>query len=538
MNVLTPSAPPGAPKPGYYLLELMALQNDDARQAVDLLAEGLKQEPNHAGLRRNLVRALLLEERWEEVLVLTDADPARSSRDAEHHFARGTAQNGLGQPAKACASFAKALSMRPDHAASWLNMGNASADLDDLQSAETLYRTALRIDPSLREAHASLGYVLTRLGRLEEAVQACETAIGLFPDFAQAHWNLAAAALLAGDLKRGFAAYEWRKRHPRYRADFPPLPGPLWDGSDPTDRTILVRSEQGFGDTIQFARYLPMIAARGGRPLLTCEPSLLRLLETMPGVAVCDRHLPPPVHDAWIDIASLPFVFGTSPETIPTPSAYLRADPVSTEIWQRRLPRGCKVGVVFSGNPRHPGDRRRSIPLDQVQLPNIPGVSFVDLQLGATTLGLDDLTPWMTDYAETAALISNLDLVVSVDTSVAHLAGALGKPVWILLPHAPDWRWQLGRSDSPWYQSARLFRQSAPGDWPGVLADVFDALRGFSSSAINGQAGLSPGCSGHSPAAHSLSSFPGWNRASSSRPGLPLLPACRPAPIRTGHPSR
>jgi hypothetical protein len=173
-----------------------------------------------------------------------------------------------------------------------------------------------------------------------------------------------------------------------------------------------------------------------------------------------------------------------------------------------------------------------------VRLPNIPDVTFVDLQLGPTRLGLDDLTPWMTDYAETAALITNLDLVISVDTSVAHLAGALGKPVWILLPHAPDWRWQLGRSDSPWYQSARLFRQSAPGDWPGVLANVFDALRGVSSSAANWPAGLSPGCSGHSPAAHSWSSFPDWNRASNSPPGLPLLPACRPEPIRTDHPLR
>jgi Flp pilus assembly protein TadD len=477
VHIHSPSLPVAA-QPSLYVRGLLALRNNDAEDAASLLTRALRREPEHCGVHRNLVRALLLGEHWDQVVIQANAALVGMPDVAELHFAHGTALNALGQHSKACAAFAKALSLQPDHAASWLNMGNASADLDDLESAETLYRTALRLDPALPEAYASLGYILTRQSRLAEAIQAFETAIDRFPDFAPAHWNLAIAALLGGDLKRGFAEYEWRKHHPRYRSDFPILPGPPWDGSDPAGQTILIRAEQGFGDTIQFARYLPLIAAAGGKPVLVCHPSLVPLIGTMAGVTARAHGPTPPAFDTWIDMASLPFVFGTTMETVPYPTAYLRADPVRSEAWRGQLPTGRKVGVVFSGNPRHPDDRRRSIPLELVRLPDIPSLSFIDLHFGEELprLGLPNLTTWMKDYAETAALIANLDLVVTVDTSVAHLAGALGKPVWILLPHAPDWRWTLGRSDSTWYKSARLFRQQAAGDWTGVLNRAFGAL--------------------------------------------------------------
>jgi hypothetical protein len=358
-------------------------------------------------------------------------------------------------------------------------MGNASADLDDLASAETLYRTAIRLDPAMPEAHASLGYVLSMRGRLNEAISACEAAIRLHPDLAQAHWNMAIAALLSGNLRRGFSEYEWRKQHARYRADLPALPGRPWDGTDPSDQTVLVRAEQGFGDAIQFARYLPEIRAAGGIPVMLCAPPLVPLFQSMLGVAAVSTGEPMPAYDLWIDQASLPGIFGTLLDTIPAADRYLRADPIRTEAWRGRLPRGRKVGVAFAGNPKHPGDRRRSIPVHLMDmLPAIPDLAYVSLQHGnlAKGLGLPDQTPWMTDYAETAALIENLDLVVTADTSVAHLAGALGKPVWILLPHAPDWRWLLHRSDSPWYQSARLFRQPTAGDWVSVVAQAARAL--------------------------------------------------------------
>lgn len=462
-----------------YVRGLLALRDGDAVDAVSLITRALRWQPANLGMRRNLVRALLLAERYPHVEIEADAALVRTPHDAELHFARGTALNALGRHSSACVAFARALSLRPGHAASWLNMGNASADLDDPAAAETMYLTALRLNPALAEAHASLGYILTMQGRLDEAKQACEAAIHLRPDFAQAHWNLAIATLLSGDLRRGFQAYECRKRVASYRADFPDLPGRLWDGSDPTGQTILVRAEQGFGDAIQFARYLPLILAAGGRPVLVCAPALVPLMRSMTGVEAVSCLDALPVYDRWIDQMSLPRVFGTTLETMPGAGRYLCADPNRVRAWRERLPEGRKVGIAFTGNPRHSGDRRRSIPADLGRsLCDIPGVSFINLQHGeaARGLGLPDLTPWMTDYARTAALIETLDLVVTVDTSVAHLAGALGKPVWILLPHAPDWRWLLGCTHSPWYDSVRLFRQTTAGDWAGVLADVVQIL--------------------------------------------------------------
>lgn len=484
-----------------YVQGLLALRNGHAEQAAGLLLQALRRQPLHRDMRRNLVRALLVAERFEQVVEQANAALTGTPDDAELHFARGTALNALGHHAQSCAAFAKALALQPDHAPSWLNMGNASADLDDLASAEALYRTAIRLDGTLAEAHASLGYVLTTQGRLNEAIEACENAIRVRPDFAQGHWNLAIAALLSGDLPRGFAEYEWRKRNQRYRADFPDLRGRRWDGSDAAGQTILVRAEQGFGDVIQFARYLPLIRDMGGDPILFCAPPLLPLFDAMPGIKACSLTGPLPPYDAWIDQISLPLMFGTTLDTVPAPTAYLSADPDRVGAWRVRLDAGLcdrlrrhalslderprdgqsakRVGIAFAGNPRHSRDQRRSIPPDfEWTLPDRPGYSFVNLQHGASAsrLGLRDLTAWLTDYAETAALIENLDLVITVDTSVAHLAGAMGKPVWILLPHAPDWRWLLGRSDNPWYRSARLFRQPTPGDWTSVLAQVTEAL--------------------------------------------------------------
>jgi Flp pilus assembly protein TadD len=480
-----PPPPPPAPTPpddgrALYVQGLTALRDNDTETAIPKLTQALRRQPTHQGIHRNLVRALLLAERYDQVLCQAEAALSATPDDAELNFARGTALNALGHPARACVAFAHALARRPDHAASWLNMGNASADLDDLTSAEALCREAIRVDRTLAEAHASLGYILTRQGRIEAAITACEAAIHLRPDFAHAHWNLATAALLSGDLQRGFAEYEWRKLHPRYRSDFPRLPGPAWDGADPAGKTILVRAEQGFGDAIQFARYLPSIRASGGSPILLCAPALVPLIGSMPGVEAVTTEAALPPYDQWIDQASLPRLFGTTLETVPASHSYLRADPNRVRAWHARLAAGMKIGVAFTGNPKHGNDRRRSIPADLIgTLPNVPGTSFVNLGHGPTArgLGLEDLTPLLTDYAETAALIETLDLVVTVDTSVAHLAGALGKPVWILLPQAPDWRWLLGRTDSPWYRSARLFRQPTQGDWASVLTQVMDRIQ-------------------------------------------------------------
>ncbi len=465
-----------------YVQGLMALRDGDAEEAASLLIQALRRQPAHRGMRRNLVRALLLGQRYDQVVLQATAALADTPDDAELHFTRGTALNALGQPARACAAFARAVALQPGHAASWLNMGNASADLDDVGAAEAHYRTAIRFDPALAEAHASLGYILTMQGRLPEAIEACEAAVAARPDFAQAHWNLAIALLLNGDLHRGFEEYEWRIRHPRYQSDLLPLPSPRWDGADPAGKVILVRTEQGAGDAIQLARYLPVLRAAGATPVLVCSAALAALLGSMDGVCAASSAEPLPPHDTWIDQASLPHLLGTTLATIPAAEGYLQADPARVAVWRSRLPHGPKVGFAFSGNPRHPADHRRSIPAELTSgSPALPGLSVIDLHYGeaAGRLGAANLTRWLTDYAETAGLIEALDLVVTVDTSVAHLAGALGKPVWILLPHAPDWRWLLHRSDTPWYRSARLFRQPTAGDWRSVLAEVWQALCRF-----------------------------------------------------------
>ena len=497
-----------------YLQALHLLRDGHAAPAADLLASAVAGLPGHDGARVNLVRALLAAGEPQRTLDAADAALAATPDRAELHFARGTALNALGQPHAARDVLRRAVALDPSHAPSRLNLGNACADLDDLEAAESHIRAALALDPALVEAHASLGFVLTSRGRLADGMAACDAAIALRPDFVQAHWNLATAALLAGDFARGFAAYEWRKRHDRFRRDFVDLPGPVWTGDDPAGRTILVHAEQGLGDTIQFARYLPLIVARGGQAVLACESPLLPLLATLPGVLVVAKDAPLPSYDAWIDQMSLPLVFGTRPETIPSAAGYLRTDPIRAAEWKARLPGGRKLGVAWAGNPAHSNDRRRSLPPDVVARLLALGVGrVVNLQVGpragdlrsgdraddagqgahdggqsagdggqsAGEAWVDDLSPFLTDYAETAALIANVDLVLTVDTSVAHVAGALGVPCWVMLPFAPDWRWMLGRDDTPWYTSLRLFRQQRPGDWDGVIDVVAAALHEGSS---------------------------------------------------------
>ena len=480
-ELVPPAFGPMPPDDGraLYIEGLIALRNGDADGAAGLLTAALRRQPSHLGMRRNLVRAFIAGRRFQNALLQADACLSQEPDDAELHYARGSALTALGEPVKACAALTRAVALRPNHAASCLNLANAWADLDDLATAERLCRQAIGLDPNLAEAHASLGYILTTRGALPEAIAACRDAVGPQPGFTQGHWNLAVALLLAGDLDNGFVEFEWRRRHRPYQADFPPLPGWVWDGSSPAGKTILIRAEQGMGDTIHFARFLPPIHQEGGSVVLICPEPLRPLLGAMPGVRVIDARDPLPSYDCWADLMSLAHINGTTEATIPAAEGYLRADPALAAAWRARLPGGFKAGLALAGNPRHPNDRRRSVPPNRVlPLPDIDGVTFINLQHGpgAAALGLRDWTDYLTDFAETAALVQALDLVITVDTAVAHLAGALGKPTWLLLPAAPDWRWQLNRQDTPWYDSVRLFRQQTPNDWGPVLSDVFQSL--------------------------------------------------------------
>jgi tetratricopeptide (TPR) repeat protein len=464
------------------LYGLLLLSVGRAADALPVLRSAVALEPEDAGVRLHLAWAQLANGQPSAALIEIEAASAQAPAQAEAQFLRGTALNALRKPELAIAALSECLAQQPDHAAAHLNLGNAYVDMDRLAEAEDFCRRAVSLDPALAEAHASLGFVLTSLGRLDEAVAACRTAIRLRPEFAQAHWNLAVAALLAGDFAAGFREYEWRKRHDRFRSDFVNLPGPVWDGSALGSRTLLVHAEQGFGDTIQFARYLPMLAARGARLVLACDRVLTALLSTLPGVVAVAKDQPLPAYDYWVDQMSLPLIFGTQPDAVPGAEGYLRPCTARQAAWRSVLPDGRKVGIAWAGNPFHTNDRHRSLSVAALQalLAN-GGTTFISLQLGprASEGGLSPLPLPLTDYADTAALLANLDLVVTVDTSVAHLAGALGIPCWVMLPFAPDWRWQLGREDSPWYNSVRLFRQPAPGDWHSVVREVRDHLAAF-----------------------------------------------------------
>jgi tetratricopeptide (TPR) repeat protein len=462
-----------------YLHGLLQLGTGRTAAAVGTLGRAVSLRPSHVAARLGLGRALLAEQQFTEALAAAEMVLQQEPGNAQGLFLQGTALSSLGRSDEAVAVLREAIAADPANAAAHLNLGNALADLDALEAAEAAITRAIALDPTLVEAHVSLGFILTSRGRLTEAVAACEAALVLRPDMAQAHWNLAIAALLAGNFARGFDEYEWRKRHDRFRRDFIDLPGPVWTGDDLAGRTIMVHAEQGFGDTIQLARYLAPIALRGARVVLACDRRLVSLLGTLPGATTVAVDGKLPHYDAWIDQMSLPRVFATTPTTIPAAGGYLTADPVRQAAWWAALPAGRKVGVAWGGNPNHTNDRRRSLPPDSVAaLLAAPDIRFVSLQLGprAAEAGLPDLSGRLSDYAETAALIANLDLVVTVDTSVAHLAGALGVECWVMLPFAPDWRWRLGRDDTDWYSSLRLFRQPAPGAWRDVVAQVVAEL--------------------------------------------------------------
>ena len=459
-----------------FLLGECALAAGRPAEAVGPLVRNLLIRPSHRDGQIALARAQLAADLAGDALdtlhpVASDAALASAQK------LRGTALLALDRPAEATHALALAIAADPQDAEAHLNLGNAHAEMDVPDLAERHIRRAIALDPAMAEAHASLGHLLTAQGRMAEALATTQRAIALQPDMAAAHWNHGVALLLSGDMEAGWEEYEWRKR--RFPDSFTTLPAPQWDGGPLDGRRILVLAEQGLGDTIQFARYLPLLARRGAQVAVECAPSLAPLLGTLPGVTAVPWGSRPP-HDLWIDQMSLPRVFGTTVATVPAAAGYLRPDPVRFAQWDRLLPPGRRVGLAWAGNPLHSNDRRRSMPAELLApLLAIEGCVFVSLQLGARAgelPGLADPADRLGDWADTAGLLAALDLVISVDTAVAHLAGALAVPTWLMLPHAPDWRWMLGRDDTPWYAATRLFRQAAPGDWPGVVRQVGSAL--------------------------------------------------------------
>ena len=348
----------------------------------------------------------------------------------------------------------------------------------------------LALRPDHAEAYYNRGIALQSMLRLPEALESYRRAVALRPDYALAHWNESLCRLLMGDFEGGWREYEWRREVREFAPQYHDFPRPLWLGEqEVAGRTILLHAEQGFGDTLQFCRYASLLAARGARVILEVQPPLKSLLTRLSGPAmVLAQGEPLPEFDLHCPLMSLPLACGTTLDTVPAAERYLTADPERVAACSARLGNTARprVGLVWSGNPAHGNDYARSIALvDLLGSLDGAGVTFVSLQKDvrshdrATLAARADILHCgeeLRDFDDTAAWIEAMDLVISVDTSVAHLAGALGKPVWVLLPYAPDWRWLLEREDSPWYPTARLFRQPRSGDWDGVLLAVACAL--------------------------------------------------------------
>ncbi len=413
---------------------------------------------------------------------------------ADAHNNLGMIHFGLGRMAEAENCFRAVLRLQSGHANATLNLGSVRQIGNHTQEAEGLFRRALALGVDPIRAKSNLSLALMEQVRPEEAERCCRDALEMRPDCAEARSNLALALLMMGRLQEGWREYEARWQVEAMSGPLPILPQPRWTGQALNGETVLLYAEQGFGDTLQFCRYAPMVAAAGGRVVLVVPKSLHRLMTTLAGVAVVlqdeDDFLP--AFDYHCPLLSLPFAFDTTLQTIPAAIPYLHAD---ASVWAETLGElpGLKVGLVWAGKSRTAQphavaiDKRRSMRLaDMAPLFSVSGCSFVSLQLGPPAsqtrrppdgLDLHDYSSRLADWADTAALVAGLDLVIGVDTAVVHLAGALGKPVWMLNRFDSCWRWFIGRNDSPWYPSLRQFRQTQPGDWTGVIERVTLALQ-------------------------------------------------------------
>jgi tetratricopeptide (TPR) repeat protein len=379
----------------------------------------------------------------------------------------------------------QSLQIEPRDFAAHNNLGEVHKALGDFEAALACARRALELNPQFGPAHTSIAENLMNLGKMGEASEHVTKAINLAPDDPNAHVVRARYLLLTGQLTRGWPEYEWRlKKYPFLRRQ---LPMPVWTGGKLAGKSILLTAEQGFGDVIQFVRYAEQLAARDVEVYVECHAELKRLMHRAAGVVQAFAVGEPlPRCDGYVPMPSLPLAFNTSIKTIPTQIPYVTPHPKLAEAWAdlaKNDKPGFKVGLAWAGRRTHQHDRFRSCPLDILSsLAEVEGVTLYNLQKGADPAAVEamrmiDRTSRMQDFADTAGLIANLDLVIAVDTAVAHLAGAMGKPVWIMLPFAPEWRWMLEREDSPWYPSAKLFRHESPNDWVGVVKRVADYLR-------------------------------------------------------------
>ena len=388
----------------------------------------------------------------------------------------------------------RAVQLRPTFAPAHNNLANVLNELEETDEAVKEWQAAIDLAPNYFDALTNLGKTLQLRGEHARSLELLERAVPIKPDDPDARFLRGLCLLAAGDFQRGFADYHYRLACKEFQLHGRKFDRPAWNGEDVAGKTFLIHTEQGLGDTIQFIRYAPLLAERGAKVVVECPPDLADLLRTVRGVEqVIPRPHALPPFDLHAAVLDLPRLFGTTLEAVPADVPYVSADANRIAAWLDVLqsdPPGNRIGLVWSGNPKHANDRNRSIPLREFEpFALLTHLNFFNLQkgpaagqMGDSTLKLKliDHSARLHDFADTAALISQLDLVITVDTSVAHLAGALGKPVWVLLPKVPEWRWMLDRPDSPWYPTMRLWRQTAAGDWTSLVRRVAAELHAWS----------------------------------------------------------
>jgi tetratricopeptide (TPR) repeat protein len=468
-----------------YNLAYASLRQGRVASAIAYYERALALQPDLAGTDLAIGSWLSDQDKLEEALAFCQQAIQKLPASAQARCNLGIVLQKQGKIEDAIACYQQALSLKPDFPEALNNLGKAFEEAGKMAEAIDCYRRAIELKPGYLNPLNSLASALHDRGFFADAVTCYSQAVKFNVGHPESHLNLGLALLLAGDFQRGFCEYEWRllvqqKQFPRHN-----FQQPVWDGKDLQGKTILLCPEQGLGDAIQFIRYADLVKQKGGRVIVWCLPQLQRLfaqVSAIDGLIVNPEDAPD--FQVRAQLMSLPHLLGTTLETVPAKVPYL-APPPGWECSIQNTP-NLKVGIVWSGNPKNSTNNVRSLPLNLLtKLLDIPGADFYSLQKEMTAdeialleqMPVTDLSSYLHDFADTAAAISALDLVISVDTSVAHLAGALGKPVWIFLCFVPDWRWMLQREDSPWYPTARLFRQSTAGDWEGVLEQASFALR-------------------------------------------------------------
>jgi tetratricopeptide (TPR) repeat protein len=465
-----------------HMLGIIAHQAGKLAEAIAHIERATKAAPDVALFHANLGEMCRLAGRVDAAVAAGRRAVKLQSNYPEALSNLGAALYERKDYTEAAESHRRAIALKPDFALAHSNLGNALHALKRFDEAIAAYQRAVTLAPNFADAWSNLGTTLHHAGRYDEGMAALRRAIALAPQHANAHSGLGILLLMRGDFAEGWDEYEWRLLSTEVKG--PRFPQRPWQGESLAGKHIYVQAEQGFGDTLQFARYLPMLQSRAAKVSFRVHQSLLMLMrDNLPGIELYgDRGTPAPA-DCEAALLSLPRLFRTRLETIPAQLPYLRAPAEAAARWRARLATlpGRKVGLVWAGRPEHANDHRRSLDLATLApLFALPDVLFVSLQVGPHAgdvarhpqLKIKDLSAQLTDFAETASVVEALDLVITVDTAVAHLVGALGKPAWVLLPEVTDWRWLIGREDNPWYPTMRLFRRQTGEEWDTVIPHV------------------------------------------------------------------